>query len=227
MKKLDWESTFFEKNIAGIDIPPKQSGKILCDQDFDLIVVNQSDDTVIEIPDFTLTFEEQKVIFTKELSNISSIYHQDILDTDNYPRTPNFFYPLAYESGKFSRFRLDPIFGEHKFKLLYEKWVENSLNKTFAEKIFFIEQDGVCIGFITVQISNGIGKIGLIATLPQMQGKGLGRKLLETAEYYCISNGIYNLHIPTQYENTPACNFYKKMGYQINQRFYIKHFWKK
>lgn len=226
MKKLDWESSFFEKNIAGIDIPPHHSDKILANQDFDLIVVNQSDDTIIEIPNFTLTFEEQKVIFTKELSDVSSVNHQDILDTDHFPRTPDFFYPLAYESGKFSRFRLDPIFGEHKFKSMYEKWVDNSLNKTFADKIFFIEQEGICVGFITLQISNNIGKIGLIATLPQMQGKGLGRKLLETAEYHCTTNSIYHLHIPTQYANIPACNFYKKMGYKINQSLYIKHYWR-
>jgi hypothetical protein len=42
------------------------------------------------------------------------------------------------------------------------------------------------IGFVTVQKYDTLGKIGLIATHPDFQGKGFGKKLLKAAQNYYL-----------------------------------------
>lgn len=221
---LQWDSDFFKKKIG--DIHLTQTENISPDHSYDLIVVKQSADFDYDIEGYQPTFKETKVNFIKPLDGLNVLPSDIVKDTDNDEKEINFFKELAYESGKKSRFLLDKSFGEAKFKELYDMWIINSLNKKFAVKTFFIEQENVAIGFVTVQQYDTLGKIGLIATHPDFQGKGYGKKLLETAEDFCIKNGITHLEIPTQKENIQACAFYKKQGYTIKDELIIKHYWK-
>lgn len=225
IKKLDWDSTFFSKNIAEVNLNDNQPLE-LYDKSFDLIVLKQKIDSQIEIPHYLQVFKETKVIFQKELEKLNNGSYSDVKDTDTESREFSYFTYLAYESGKMSRFLLDKNFGEDQFKELYNLWVINSLNKQFAIKTFFIEEEGKAIGFVTLQQYNEIGKIGLIATHPDYQGKGIGRKLLEYAENFCVLNDIRKLEIPTQQENTGACSFYLRLGYSVQENIIIKHFWR-
>lgn len=230
LTKLKWDSNFFSKNIAELHIT---NGDELENQEFqsnhyDLIVTKQHQDLHIETQGFEETFKETKVIFSKYLNEIAYEISHEIFDTDCFPKEDKYFFQLAYESGKYSRFLLDPSFGETKFKELYNLWVLNSLNKTFAAKTFFTMDENLgATGFVTVQKSGKTAKIGLIATHPLLQGKGIGTCLLQRAENYCIENGIVTMDIPTQEQNVGACNFYQKMGYAVQERIILKHFWKK
>lgn len=225
LEKLEWDSNFFLKNIAEIKIENSQSIP-LDNLQYDLIVSNQLDDSPLQINGYTELFKETKLIFIKNIFDVKSSENNEVKDSDDYTKDARFFSDLAYESGKMSRFRLDAKFGLSKFKELYDLWIINSLNKKFATKTFFIEKNEVAIGFVTLQQNNGIGKIGLIATLPDFQGLGLGRKLLEHTENYCAQNNIKYLQIATQKENLNACKFYEKMGYAVNEALIIKHFWR-
>ena len=104
--------------------------------------------------------------------------------------------------------------------------MDNSLNKTFAEKVFYINSEETIGGFVTVQRDGNTAKIGLIAVNPNIQGKGIGTKLLQAAEYYAIKNNMDKMLIPTQKENISACSFYKKNGYSVKEETIIKHYWK-
>lgn len=221
---LQWDSDFFRRKVGDITIGKNE---IVDPEEYDLIVVKQPDDFDIELGGYDLSFKETKINFIKKLTHVSQSDFQMIKDTDVDEREIDFFKPLAYESGKKSRFLLDGKFGEQKFKELYDMWIINSLNKKFAVKIFYIEENATAIGFVTLQKFNTLGKIGLIATHPEYQGKGFGKKLLDKTEDYCIKNGITDLEIPTQKENIQACNFYKRQGYKINDEIIIKHYWKK
>lgn len=225
IKKLDWDSDFFLKNIAEISLVNDEIPTIENDI-YDLIVIKQDIELPFEVEGYSQSFKETKVIFEKNLTKFKVGEFSEIRDSDKEDKEFSYFTDLAYESGKMSRFRLDEKFGEAKFQDLYDLWVINSLNKKFAIKLFFIEKDHKAIGFVTLQQDNNIGKIGLIATHPDFQGQGLGRKLLEYTENYCISNNIFQLEIPTQEENINACKFYHKMGYLVKEKIVIKHFWK-
>lgn len=223
---LQWDSDFFKKKICDITINQEEKN-INLTEDYDLIVVKQLSDFDIDLNGFDLSFKETKVNFIKQLGIHDQPDSEIIKDSDDSEKDEDFFKELAYESGKKSRFLLDEKFGEVKFKELYDIWVINSLNKKFALKIFYIEDNGKAIGFVTLQKYDHLGKIGLIATHPDFQGKGFGKKLLQKAENFCIKNGITHMEIPTQKENIQACSFYKKQGYEIKDEIIIKHYWKK
>ncbi|ALR31837.1 hypothetical protein ATE47_15540 [Chryseobacterium sp. IHB B 17019] len=220
---LQWDSDFFNKKIGDISIHQKEDIET---EDYDLIVVKQPSEFNIELKNALLSFQETKVNFIKTLEKPHQPDSFTIKDTDSNDKDIEFFRELAYESGKKSRFLLDQKFGEEKFKELYDMWIINSLNKKFALKTFYIEENRKAIGFVTLQKYNTLGKIGLIATHPDFQGKGFGKKLLNHVENFCIKNGIYQLEIPTQKENIQACAFYKKQGYSIKDEIIIKHYWK-
>lgn len=225
IKELSWDSEFFGKNIAEIEV---EDGETIegYNLPYDLIVVKQYKKFTPQITDYKEEFCETKVIFCKNIIQ-DNLDHSEICDTDEFPKDFRYFTDLAYESGKMSRFQLDKRFGAEKFRELYDLWVINSLNKKFAEKVFYVSHEGAAIGFVTLQKTGNLGKIGLIATHPKYQGQGLGRKLLEHVENYCIKNNLRFLEIPTQKENINACKFYEKMGYTVKEEIILKHFWKK
>lgn len=222
---LIWDSDFFAKKIGEIIIEENPL-EIDPDESFDLIVLKQPSDFTVRIKHFRETFKETKIIFSKNIIHKNINDFSDIADTDETLIQSDFLKNLAYESGKMSRFLLDPLFGEKKFRELYDIWITNSLNKKFAIKTFYIVHQFEAIGFVTLQKSENRGKIGLIATHPKHQGKGIGKKLLAYTENYCLENDLYELEIPTQLENKNACGFYKNMGYQIKNETIIKHFWR-
>ncbi|MFN1219607.1 GNAT family N-acetyltransferase [Chryseobacterium kwangjuense] len=221
---LQWDSDFFKKKIGEILLTQKEN--ISSDTTYDLIVAKQPSDFDYDIEGYHLSFKETKVNFIKSLEGLAIKASDIVQDTDDDSKDVCFFKELAYESGKKSRFLLDKSFGEVKFKELYDMWIINSLNKKFAAKTFFIEEENQAIGFVTVQQYDTLGKIGLIATHPDFQGRGYGKKLLHTAEEFCIKNGMTDLEIPTQKENIQACAFYSKQGYTIKDEITIKHYWK-
>lgn len=231
IKYLNWDSSFFNKHIAEIVLAEDDiiSAEDVAANNYDLVIIKQPMDKEILIPGYIETFKETKFIFSKELILQNSPANIKIADSDDWDCSDSDFFDLAYESGKHSRFLLDEKFGTEKFKKLYQLWVTNSLNKSFAIKTFFYSEDKKTIkptGFVTIQQDENIAKIGLIATDPLFQGKGLGRSLLHKAEDYCLENNISKMEIPTQKENTGACIFYHKMGYTIQEQIVIKHFWK-
>jgi dTDP-4-amino-4,6-dideoxy-D-galactose acyltransferase len=122
---------------------------------------------------------------------------------------------------------LDKNFKNENFKKLYRKWVDNSISKEIAEDVLIYKENKQIMGFVTYKINESFGTIGLIAVSAAHQGKGIGNKLLSFVENRIFSNGITKLVIPTQLSNNTACNFYKKQNYTIQQKLFIKHYWKK
>lgn len=223
IKRLDWDSDFFGFEVGEIFEETIIEGL----NKYKLVIAKQSKDKELLIKNFEKRFQETKVIFKKKLSiNNLKTKTDSIIDFDNVPICKTIFYPLAFESGKYSRFKLDVNFTQKKFELLYSKWVDNSLNKQFADKIFYTKAFDEVTGFVTVKLSKKFATIGLIAVSKNFQGKGIGKILICEVEEYCINNNVFELRIPTQKENVLACDFYNKIGYQIGTETIIKHYWR-
>lgn len=225
IKKLDWDSAFFDIKIGEITLNEDLSIDALLD--FDLVVVKQLNDFKVSINSFTEAFQETKVTFSKKITHQTTNDKSLIFDADECPINEKDLFELAYESGKYSRFLLDTHFKKDDFKKLYEKWVINSLNKKFADKVFYLKTNDSILGFITIKKNDmTTATIGLIAVAENRQGMGFGSDLLKKAEEYCYNEKIIELRIPTQKENLLACKFYNKMGYDVLENLIIKHFWK-
>jgi dTDP-4-amino-4,6-dideoxy-D-galactose acyltransferase len=223
IKKLLWDSDFFNIKIADCCYQKPVNFKNL--NDFDLIYFKSGAPFNMRIKGFRNSFSEVKMVFIKnivynkkESKNIFSIKDNHLITSE--------IYELAYESGKFSRFNLDPKFSDDKFKEFYRKWVDNAINNSFADDVLVYKECDKVLGFVTYQINADKATIGLIAVNPNCQGKGIGSKLLNHVEQQLFMQKINTLHIPTQESNKAACNFYTKLGYSIHEIIYIKHYWR-
>jgi dTDP-4-amino-4,6-dideoxy-D-galactose acyltransferase len=225
IKILEWDSSFFKKKIGEIEF--KKLDEFLTGfEKFDLLYVKQDYDVFFEIDNFKQTFSETKVVFTKKLSKvtikmdgcISSVFDKNI--------NAEQIYQLAFESGKFSRFKLDEKFSEKEFIELYKIWVDNSFRREFADDILVYEDQQKILGFITYKVQDNYATIGLLAIAPKMQGKGIGKKLVCAVEKKLNDIKVPELRIPTQMQNKSACSFYTKLGYNIEEKKIIKHFWR-
>ncbi|MDQ4139476.1 MAG: hypothetical protein M3142_03015, partial [Bacteroidota bacterium] len=57
---------------------------------------------------------------------------------------------LALQSGTYSRFKRDPHFKNQEFEKLYTAWLQNSISKNVARKVFIYHLEGKILGFITL-----------------------------------------------------------------------------
>ncbi len=127
---------------------------------------------------------------------------------------------LAFQSGVFSRFRVDSRLRGREFEKLYSLWLE----KEFREgKVFVINKKQ---GLITVRVNEKKAEIGLFATDTQSRRLGLGTKLLRHLESYLWNLGVKELWVKTQRANEPALKFYLKNGFKEVESRFIYHYWK-
>lgn len=225
IKYLDWDSSFFNKKIGLLDLSNDCKFSEI-QNDYDLIYVASKEEIAVVIPNYKQTFVETKVIFSKCISKSEKPPNEFVLSAFDTNISMEQIYELAFESGQFSRFKLDPNFRRAEFEKLYKKWVDNSYTKEFADDVLVYKDQNRILGFVTYKVWDGYATIGLIAVCPKHQGKGIGRKLIQSVENKLANNGVVELRIPTQLQNEMACLFYAKMGYEIIEGKILKHFWK-
>lgn len=106
------------------------------------------------------------------------------------------------------------IEGEHGEKIedriaWWRKGIETSGEK---RGIYVVKDSDKVVGFVAPGIIEGQRRIGAIYILPEAQGKGLGRKLLEKAiDWHGREDDIF-LHVASYNDN--AIGFYEKNGFE-------------
>jgi dTDP-4-amino-4,6-dideoxy-D-galactose acyltransferase len=226
IKVCEWDSLFFNKKVGEIEFDNiNQSFEELTQ--FDLIYSKQKQEAIFEINDFEHTYTETKVIFSKNINKSNNPVNSAISSVLNTDINKDQIYKLAFESGKFSRFKLDNKFEQDEFEKLYKIWIDNSLANKIADDVLIYKQGDTVLGLITYKISDHYATIGLLATDPEIQGKGIGTILVKAVEDRLANAMISELRIPTQLQNEKACSFYTKLGYTIKEKIIIKHYWRK
>jgi len=227
INKLVWDTNFFGIEVGELIVADDENVNLDEASAFKFIIVKQGEDFPVKLIDFRKSFQETKVLFSKNISNVVFDDLKYIFDTDEYSVSPTELYELAFASGKYSRYNLDEKLSTNVFHHLYKEWVIGSLNKSIADKVFCIKEENIIIGFVSVKKEGTVARIGLIAVADAFQGRGFGALLVKRVEYYCLSEGIKTLTIPTQKENYQACAFYEKNGYMIIEEVIVKHYWNK
>jgi dTDP-4-amino-4,6-dideoxy-D-galactose acyltransferase len=223
IKRLDWDSDFFELEVGELIT---NSSNLVVNSDFDLIYVKSDIKTDVEIPGFEKSFTENKVVYQKNLEQVNDS-NSAIKEISEIKYSVEELYELAFESGKHSRFKLDKKIDNLKFEELYQIWIENSLNRKFADGFLVYLEENKIIGFVTYKINDNFATIGLIAVSQNHQGKGIGKQLINKVENDLVNKKINELRIPTQEENFQACGFYEKLGYQTHEKITLSHYWKR
>ncbi len=234
---LDWDSDFFEIKIGAVVIADimeelqhiaAQAKK----EQYNLVYAT-SDNVSIEILEKIseksaneLGPIDTKVTFIKKIAAPEVIAEHLTITAYNNADNINQLYQLAFSSGKYSRFKIDEHFTDQQFTTMYSTWVDNSVNKIIADEVFMYKLHSDINGFVTIKINDDkTATIGLIAVNEAERGMGIGQALMSTAYNYALAQGCTHIKVPTQWQNKPACLFYKKIGFEIYSLQNIYHLW--
>ena len=147
-------------NIKVGEIINPNTNFIVLKEKFDLIYLKSEKNCEAKIEGYVNSFTETKVLFSKLIDQKREI-NQNVFSISETNFNIDDLYNLAFESGKMSRFNLDKKFGRTKFEELYVKWVDNSINKVFADDVFVYQENNKTLGFITYKIDEDFSTIGL------------------------------------------------------------------
>jgi ribosomal protein S18 acetylase RimI-like enzyme len=132
---------------------------------------------------------------------------------------------LALGSSLYSRFRVDNRFPLGGWQKLYYTWLKNSIAGTIADEVIVHRINGCIAGMASVEVSNGLGVIGLLSVDPNFKRMGVGSLLIGKAISYCSLNDCAALIVSTQAENLPACKLYEHHDFHLDAEISYYHFW--
>jgi len=231
IKYLEWDASFFSKKIGRLDY--NNSNEKLRETlfeakqlDYDLLYVFTPEELFLEESEcfpFKGALVDRKVVYTIDIG-LEVTLTEKVVEYSSTELTSELL-NLAYESGKYSRFRLDKGFKDDDFFRLYYRWIEKSLNHEMADRVFVIKENNQIVGMVTLKICGDTSEIGLIAVDSQMQGKGFGKLLVERCFYEAYIAHCKTVTVPTQLDNKSACKFYERCGFHVQSITNIYHFW--
>lgn len=235
VKKLEWDTNFFEVNSA----------KIILQEE---INENDIEDIVNIIKENKYKFVTIQNINNNEknnflLKNIKNIFLADIniqfikknikLEGSNQLLDDKIFIQnkmpynedvinISKTAFKYSRFTSDPNLknGEK----VYFEWTQNAFDKEEKFFICYKIRDRI-VGYLIFSIKEDKCVIELLAVENEYAGQGVGKKLINSLETFCTNNRINTIIVGTQINNIIAQNFYSKCGFKHLSNNSIYHLW--
>jgi dTDP-4-amino-4,6-dideoxy-D-galactose acyltransferase len=232
-KKLDWDSSFFGILTGMITCNDRQEEVLaetlhsMKEQGFRLVYFPAAFRIENEriLDQYNGILADEKVTFVKVFGeNVLPEPDSHIISYEG-PEVSIDLLTLAWESGIYSRFKVDPHFKNDEYKHLYKKWIERSVSREIAKDVLVYMDGSVIGGMITLGEKNNRGDIGLVAVAESSRGKGIGKKLMAGAENVFKKMGYTQVQVVTQGINTPAMKLYENSGYTIDERLFYYHFW--
>jgi dTDP-4-amino-4,6-dideoxy-D-galactose acyltransferase len=227
--KLTWDSEFFGYNVGLYNLENDRFDNKLFHENkenFELIYIFSESEIELELEN-KIKLVDVKTLFEKKVSN-NLIDNETIISFDSSIHNYSELEQLAYLSGTFSRFKIDTNFKNNEYYKLYKIWLDKSIEYSIALKVFVKIIDNKIAGFVTLKKNNEkTSQIGLIAVSDAFQGRGIASELIKKAEFESFINGFEYFQVPTQFENKPALKLYEKNGFEIINKVFIYHYWKK
>ncbi len=86
---------------------------------------------------------------------------------------------------------------------------------TVGGEIFVAEENSVVVGCIALLPMSGHAyEVAKMAVLPEMQGRGVGRRLLAEAIAWARARGAKRLYLESNHILTPALHLYESVGFR-------------
>lgn len=225
--QLKWDTDFFGYKVGKLLLNDNNLDEnLLINNDFKLIYLFSNDPLSEDlVKKHNLFLSDEKIDLITNVSNLTdnkfeneNLVELNILD-DN-------LLDLTFQSGHFSRFKIDSNFKNNEFETLYTAWIEQSISHENADKVIGFSINNKVVGFITFVLKNNMFDIGLIAVNEQHRSLKIGKQLLAFVFNYSLSKKVDFVTVTTQNKNQGALNFYLKNGFLINKTTYIYHLWK-
>jgi GNAT superfamily N-acetyltransferase len=100
-----------------------------------------------------------------------------------------------------------------------------------VDSLFVCEADGRIVGLLGFRLRENLeemsryGEISAIVVEPDDRGRGIGRFMMDYAEKLAKEQGCKGTWLVSGFgREQPAHKFYKRLGYQINGRRFVKPF---
>ncbi len=132
---------------------------------------------------------------------------------------------LSVQIGGYSRFKQDERFSPSEFDRLYKTWMRRSVKRELAKEVFVFEEHDSIKGVITLDIKGNTGCIVLLGVDDEWRGQNIGFELNNASKRYFLDQNIARIEVVTQGSNIPACNLYRKCGFDILNRKNVYHLW--
>ena len=106
-------------------------------------------------------------------------------------------------------------FGDRDWKWRKARHIDDDA-RIHPEGVFVAETDGRVVGYITSRVDHEskIGWIPNLSVLPEMQGRGIGRALMEHCLTYLRGAGMKLAKIETLLQNDIGSTFYPSVGFE-------------
>jgi ribosomal protein S18 acetylase RimI-like enzyme len=231
-ESLRWDSDFFNLKVGKLELSQNAGGLVqnlvesqLRASNLDLIYLfsNVPLNFHFDSSGYSITYKGSKTLYEAYLDNpfSSTIDERAVsLSIDDYSSE---LHNLALSSGHLSRFRIDSTIAEREFEELYNMWLVKSLKREIADEVDAIMVGNDIAGFVTLQASESLAKIGLIAVAENHRGKGIGGLLLEHAKRVALEANASTLQVETQGDNAAANALYTKNGFKKLKTDYVCH----
>lgn len=228
---LPWDTQFFGKRIARI-LPAQLNEQDLAlieqwgqEQHIDcfyfLSDFHPPTVQVVERSRFHLVDIRMELVYTFPTALPAAIYGSV---RAAQPQDQPWLAQLARSSFRNTRFYNDPHFSRQDCDTLYETWIIRSC-EDYADVVLIVEGEAKPAGFITGQVREEAGQIGLVAVDPIYQGKGLGKLLLKGALAWFAEKGVASVAVVTQGQNYAAQRLYQQTGFLTRKVQLWYHKW--
>jgi len=226
---LDWDSAFFGRRIARVNthrLREEQADQVVawCEAERIecLYFLSESDDAatiqVVEARDFGL------VDIRMTLNHIGSVPAAIERPRSSHIGDIEAIKRLARTNHRDTRFYYDRHFSVEEADRLYETWIEQSCNG-YADAVLVVERNGEPAGYITCDLHEGYGQIGLLGVGEAWQGQGIGSTLINGALHWFGERGIERVQVVTQGRNVRAQRVYQRSGFVTAQMQLWYHRW--
>lgn len=236
---LEWDTNFFGFCIARVSsntLTPEsvQNIDVFCHQNHVhcLYFLSSLDDPtttrLAETNNFQLA--DVRLTFEKKLFENSGLIPDDGLNKKLAIRQVraediDHLVKISQKSYVDSRFYFDTNFPHHRAESLYQTWIKVSC-EGWAEAVLVAEWNHAPAGYITCHLNQEqkTGKIGLVGVSSQVQGRGLGKALVNNASDWFFTQGMEKATVVTQGRNLAAQRLYQHCGFitQNTQLWYHK-----
>lgn len=231
--RLDWDSEFFGFGIGRIDAAQLDDETVAAAREWAratavrcLYFLANADDAAttrvaeragMACTDIRMTFERTLAGQEPE----SSLPDIRLWRPDDLPALR----AIASSSHTDTRFYADPRFARERCDALYAAWIERSC-AGFAQTVLVAQGgDGRPLGYVTGHLRGDVASLGLIAVVPEAQGRGLGPRLVNAFLAWAAGQHATRATVVTQGRNVRAQRLYQRCGFVTSTVQVWYHFW--
>lgn len=233
---LDWDSEFFGCRIARITVNRLnahdmdrirawcQAQAVDCVYFWaaadDAETVSIAEANQFHLVDIRMTFQKQL-----EPDSVLTVASRDDAMRLSTPADVPFLKAIARASHRDSRFYYDSHFPRDRCDALYETWIEKSCHG-YADAVVVAEYQGHPVGYVSCHLLEaGIGRFGLVGVRADIQGRGLGTRMVNAAIQWFIEHHTQQVIAVTQRRNIKGQRLYRTSGFLSHSTQLVYHHW--